>query len=88
MPPGFIVNRGLSDPSYAMMELNLGASIALGEHGFGSLFTPKAPFVVVCIGDPNAKGLSTEHLRAEVKNALNGYGNAIRVDGFTAPDGR
>jgi hypothetical protein len=68
MPQGFHITRKiLSDPAYAKAELDVCIGIAMGDHGFGELFTGKTPLYVVPVSglDPDSIPLST--LVAEIK---------------------
>jgi flagellar FliL protein len=51
LPKGFVVSRKhISDPGYALTESEVAIGIARGDHGFGELFTPAAPFYLVAVG--------------------------------------
>ena len=48
-PTGFVVSRGVVSAEDALAELNVGAGIALGDHGYGNRFTRKNKFMVTVI---------------------------------------
>jgi flagellar basal body-associated protein FliL len=51
IPKGFMVSRKLiSDPGYAKAEVEVCIGIAMGDHGFGHLFTGKTPLYICCVG--------------------------------------
>lgn len=84
LPPGFVISRRyLDDPTYAKREVEIGTSIALGEHGFGGLITPKSPFVLIAIGDPNDPHFSTDTLKTELAKIAQERIGRVIVDGFT-----
>ncbi|MBI3335290.1 MAG: hypothetical protein HY001_02220 [Candidatus Portnoybacteria bacterium] len=86
LPPGFIVSRRHVDAGYAKKELDISIGIALGEHGFGKLFTQQNPFIIIPIADPSTPEFSLETLTQEAKEvAQKGeYRGRVIVDGFIA----
>jgi len=52
LPKGFIISRPYFGDDFpaALEEVKLAIGTALGEHGFGELFTPEHPLRVVAIG--------------------------------------
>lgn len=49
VPPGFVINRAVFGPGYALTEVKLAAGIALGHHGFGDYFSPEHPLIIIPI---------------------------------------
>src|SRR3989344_7706927 len=52
LPAGFTISRKYLDPEYAKREIDIAASIAMGDHGYGDLISqsPYSQFVFVAIG--------------------------------------
>lgn len=85
LPPGFVISRRYVTAKYASQECAIALSIALGDHGLGTLFTPHDPLLLVAIGHPSDAPLSQQHLRSEVTSVAESHGGRVIVDGFTAP---
>lgn len=82
LPMGFVIERQHVPAEYAQEELKVAANIAFGHHGFGNLFSPELPFVIIVLAS-NQQDL--ENLKKEVEKTLTGNENLkerkIRVDG-------
>ncbi len=85
LPAGFVISRRYLAPEDAQRECAIAVGIALGNHGFGTLFTPAAPFLIMVIGDPSSRERSLQRLRDEVGTLASRHGGRVAVDGFTAP---
>lgn len=82
LPPGFIVSRSLHrSPAMPLMEAMIGAQIAFGEHGWGSHFTAKTPFLIIPVASPE---YSLEGLVEELQSIQEKYRDLVRIDGFDA----
>jgi len=77
LPPHFLANGlafGLTE-DYCKEELKLLSEIALGEHGFGTLFNTDNPFYVISVG----KGLEeSKRLSNLAKETLRGFGDRVK----------
>jgi len=85
LPGGFVVNRRYLDKSYALEEMKVCISIATGDHGFGSLITPEAPFLLVAVGDAAGGVFGLEALKKELESLEAVSGGKVKVDGFVRP---
>lgn len=84
LPRGFVINRKLLDfdVPYALQQVEIAVGIALGEHGFGELFTREAPLRLIPIG------ADEEHVRqlaAELQPWQATHQPRVVVDGLIAP---
>ena len=79
LPEGLIVGRDNMSPESAIEEARIAIGIMLGEHGFGNLFTPKDPFVLVAIGNTPKE---VEALKSELEKLKS---DRVIVEGFVAP---
>ena len=84
LPRGFVINRKLLDfdVPYAMQQVEIAVGIALGEHGFGDLFTPEAPLRLIPIG---ADEKHMRHLATELQPWQATHKSRAVVDGLIAP---
>lgn len=85
LPPGFVISRRFLTQDYAIKECSIAVSIALGDHGFGKLFTPDEPLLIIVIGHPTDAALAWEQLQAEVVPLARPHGRRIVIDGCPAP---
>lgn len=85
LPRGLVINRKLLDfdVPYALQEVEIAVGIALGEHGFGELFTPEAPLRLIPIG---ADLEHMQHLAAELQPWETAHRGRVVVDGLVAPE--
>lgn len=84
VPPGFVISRRFLTKDYAMKECEIAVSIALGDHGFGKLFTPDEPLLIIVIGHPTDTALTLEKLKPEVQPLAIAQGARLAVDGLVA----
>lgn len=84
LPPGFVISRRFLTKTYAVKECEIAVSIALGDHGFGKLFTPDEPLLIIVIGHPTDAALGLEQLGTEVTPLAAAHGQRVVVDGLTA----
>lgn len=49
LPAGFVISRKYLNKEYAQEELKIAISIALGDHGFGELFTVEQPLLIIAV---------------------------------------
>lgn len=84
VPPGFVISRRFLATDYAIEECGIAVSIALGTHGFGKLFTPDEPLLIIVIGHPTDAALALGKLRAEVQPLATAHGARLAVDGLVA----
>lgn len=82
LPMGFVVSRGYLRLGYALQELSVALQIAFGNHGFGKLFIPRQPFLVIPVATTEEE---LEHLKEEVRATVAIYGDKVKVDGFAMP---
>jgi hypothetical protein len=84
LPKGFVISRPYFGEDFpaALDQVKLVTGIALGEHGFGDLFTPEHPLRLIAIGDPQNPRLSLEQLLQELALAELPSPNRLALDGF------
>lgn len=80
LPKGFVISRAYLDAVYALQEAKVSADIALGDHGFGSLFTEQNPFLLVAVGTEKAQRQSLE---LELEEVAKTYGGRVKVEGMS-----
>jgi len=85
LPGGFQVSRRFIDAAYALEEMKVCVGIATGDHGFGAMITPEAPFVLVVVGDSAGGEFGLEALKKELEPLVETNGGKVKVDGFVAP---
>ncbi len=89
LPPGFNMSWRYTqtvNKEYARQEAVISAQIALGNHGFGDMFTKYEPFVIVPIGDPYDKRFSLDTITDALKDIPKDFNGRVKIDGFTAPE--
>ena len=83
LPMGFVIEKKFISAECAADELGVGADIALGQHGFGELFSAQNPLVVVVFA-PNIEQLV--NLKKEVAEILkddkNFQAGKVKIDGL------
>ncbi len=86
LPRGFVINRRLLDfdVPYALQQVEIAVGIALGEHGFGELFTANTPLRLIPIG---ADAEHMRHLAAELQPWQAAHEGRVVVDRLVAPQG-
>jgi len=80
LPKGFVIDRKHHSKEYALKEVGVSISIALGSHGFGEKFTQAEPFALIAVGNENL-----EELKKELEGLDTANGGRVKIDGFTAP---
>ena len=82
LPMGFVISRRFLPPDYAGEELKVAVSIAFGHHGFGDLFTPDMPLVIVPLAESDTE---LADLKKEIEESLKDNKNyqdqKIKIDG-------
>jgi len=81
LPPGFIISRNIQSLDVSLEEVGISQQIALGDHGFGELFSQDNPFLIVAIAE-------SEEALAELKEELSNLENlpkTVTIDGFVTP---
>jgi hypothetical protein len=66
LPNGFVVSRKYMSSKQALAELDIAVSIALGEHGFGEMFTSESPLLIVAVTQEQEGELGSESLVREL----------------------
>lgn len=85
LPAGFIISRRYLDfdPDYAMSELEMTIEIALGDHGFGGLFSEQRPFLVVLVAFKQGRRNRVVLARRECEKVVSSLGakdrNRVRI---------
>lgn len=51
LPKGFVIDWNHLERGYALQEIGVAVSIALGSHGFGDRFSTELPFALVAVGN-------------------------------------
>jgi|GEM_PF-1456336 len=86
LPSGFVISRRFLPKDYAQFELKLAIEIALGEHGFDSLFSQNQPFLLIIITEKGSREFSNEKLTEEVFEAKKGLppelSSKIKIESF------
>lgn len=90
LPAGFVISRAYLDfdVEYAKRELAMACDIALkphdkGGHGFGELFAPELPLLIVVIAEgPSHLAKLTGEARDVISALPKGYTDRIKVDAF------
>ena len=81
LPHGFVVSRKY----FGAADLELCISIALGDHGFGKLFTRQNPFYVIAVSTNNNAEFAPEKLQAEVQPLLEKYQGRVALVSLVSP---
>jgi hypothetical protein len=86
LPKGFVISRAYFGDDFpaALEQVKLAASTALGEHGFGELFTPEHPLRVVAVGHPQNAHLSVQQLAQELGLLELPAPERVVIEGFAA----
>jgi flagellar FliL protein len=81
MPKGFMVTRRyISDVNYAKAEVDVAIGIAMGDHGFGKLFTNQSPFYLVGVTGLDKDSIPAQALANELKAVAEPFPNvAVHV---------
>lgn len=87
LPNGFVVSRKYMNSKQALGEFGIAVSIALGDHGFGEMFTSESPLLVVAIADQAIEEFSVGSLKRELGDWLKGNDKIenktrAKIDGF------
>jgi hypothetical protein len=84
-PPHFVcTGAGLGfSPEYMKSEVKTLAGIALGHHGFGDRFDEQNPFRIIVASCNQAE---LDRWVEVGQEAINEYGDKIKVEGFIAPE--
>jgi hypothetical protein len=85
LPKGFVIDRKNHSKEYALKEIGVSISIALGSHGFGEKFTQQEPFTLIAIGEPMDVNFSVEALKKELEGLPEQNSGRVKIDGLTAP---
>lgn len=87
LPRGFVVSDILGWDK-TVQDVNLSIAIAMGDHGFGDLFTKDCPFTVVAVaGTAEELGKLRADLEPIVEAANAAYPSRVLLDGFVKPSG-
>ncbi|HJN15923.1 MAG TPA: hypothetical protein QGH10_10550 [Armatimonadota bacterium] len=83
LPHGFVISRAYLDfhVQYAVWEVQLAISLALGESGFGDLFTPEKPLVIVAVAETPEQANA---LHGEIASVPAAYAGRVVIDGMLA----
>lgn len=88
LPQGFVISRKLiSDINYAKREVEVAVKIALGDHGFGKLFTDKSPLYLVAVTDMEPGSTDVDVMKKELDEVARNYTN-VKVDKIVGRGGR
>lgn len=82
LPEGFVINRGYTDAEHALIALRVALQIAFGPHGFGDLFSPSQPFLVIVVAKTQKEA---DSLVEEVRASVARYGDRVKVDALVLP---
>lgn len=81
LPKGFLVSRQLiQDPGYAIQEVEIAIGIAMGDHGFGVLFSKETPLYLVAVTNSDITSIPLETLLDELEEVIAGENNRVAVD--------
>jgi hypothetical protein len=80
LPRGFVVSRRYLGAETTLHDVRLALSIAFGNHGFGSRFTPENPMVLVAIGQSDGGEFSAASLARELESVVREYGERVQID--------
>ncbi len=78
-PEGFVISRKYMKPEDAVLQIQVGVSIATGKNGFGDRFSEETPFSVVIVAS-SAEELATA--KAELSAVAS---HSVNISGFVKP---
>ena len=84
LPPGFLVSRYREKPEVTLPTIGVATDIATGDHGFGKMFTPESPLVIIPVGTENVLPVLRQEIESATRDKF--YKASLTIDiGIVAP---